>query len=93
MKDIMSIQKEGKGLEVTKQIHAALVQCLGSMDKILPPEVMNSPECSEWFYNAAMQLFITMGRDILKLSKDKLVEHLKIVLDASDGTNQNKETN
>jgi len=93
VKDIISIQKEGRGLEVTTKIYTALVQCLGGMDKVLPPEVLGSTECSEWFYNAAMQLYIMVGRDILNLSKDKLIEHLKIVLDAVENKNQNKETN
>ena len=93
MKDVISIKRDGKEFDITRVIYESLIQCLGQMDKVLPQEVLNSTECPQLFYNAAMQLYITLGKSILNLPKEKLVEHLKIVLDSTDGTIQNKEAN
>ena len=76
----MMIEREGEGLEVVNTIYTILKEALGNIDKHLPHEVMASKECTKWFYNAVLQLFITVGYDIMHISVDDLTDHVKTII-------------
>lgn len=83
--DIVDLTKKNEqdeeGIEITHLIMNKILETLGNLDTVLPHEVLKSEKCAKWFYDAVMSVYIAMGKTVLLLKDEEMVEHLKQTLE------------